>query len=473
MPRSKRLWLLVLGFAALHLVLAGLLPLAEDEAYYQLWATAPSAGYYDHPPMVAWAIATGQMLLGTGPLGVRLASVLAGALVTLLTWRIAWLFSRDDDVAFRAALWGKVMLPVAAFGFAATPDAFSVLFWTAATWGMAEALVGRRNAMWLAAGLFAGLGVLAKFTNLFFGVGAVLWLLATRKGRASLKRWQVWAGALAGLAVLVPFALWNRAEGWIGLERQFGRIGAEPVFSAADMAMFWLSLILYVTPLLVWLALKALASGRVPPLLIWLTAPAFLYLASHATRAAAGGQWLLPIFPTLAVMAALASGRGFAARWAAPSALALAGLIMAVGFWPGRVLIPGHNPFTQGRGWPDVVAEIRTRADQAGATWIATDAYGLTGQLHHYLGDDIPVWSLIQPERYLFRGPFPADLCAAPGLFISRSDFPAGVPYATGSIAGPDILRREGDVVLMRYFTAIITGPNRASATGCPQPADG
>lgn len=471
MLRSKRLWLLVLAFAALHLGLAAMLPLAEDEAYYQLWASVPSAGYYDHPPMVAWAIAAGQMLFGTGPLGVRLASVLAGALVTLLTWRIAWLFSRNDDTAFRAALWGKVMLPVAAFGFAATPDAFSVLFWTAATWGMAEALVARRNGVWLLAGLFAGLGVLAKFTNLFFGVGAVLWLLATRPGRAGLKRWQVWAGALAGLAVLVPFALWNRAEDWVGLERQFGRIGAEPVFSPGDMALFWVSLVLYVTPLLVWLVLRALMRGQVPGLLIWLVAPAILYLAYHATRAAAGGQWLLPIYPTLAVMAALAGGRGFAVRWAAPSALALAGLIMVVGFWPGRVLIPGHNPFTQGRGWPAVVAEIRARADQAGAVWIATDTYGLTGQLHHYLGADIPVWSLIQPERYLFRGPFPDEFCSQPGLFISRSEFPGGVPYATNSEAGPDILRREGDVVLMRYFTATITGPNSASATVCAQPA--
>jgi 4-amino-4-deoxy-L-arabinose transferase-like glycosyltransferase len=28
--------------------------LNSDEAYYWLWSRVPSAGYYDHPPMIAW-----------------------------------------------------------------------------------------------------------------------------------------------------------------------------------------------------------------------------------------------------------------------------------------------------------------------------------------------------------------------------------------------------------------------------------
>ena len=30
--------------------------LVPDEAYYWLWSRVPSAGYYDHPPMIAWWI---------------------------------------------------------------------------------------------------------------------------------------------------------------------------------------------------------------------------------------------------------------------------------------------------------------------------------------------------------------------------------------------------------------------------------
>ena len=111
---NRALWGLILGFAALHLALAAFLPLVEDEAYYRLWASAPALGYYDHPPVVAWAIAAGEALFGETPFGVRAPFVAMSAMITLLIWRIALLFGNDQTLAFRAALWGKAMLPAAA-----------------------------------------------------------------------------------------------------------------------------------------------------------------------------------------------------------------------------------------------------------------------------------------------------------------------------------------------------------------------
>jgi 4-amino-4-deoxy-L-arabinose transferase-like glycosyltransferase len=458
MLNNRRLWALVLGFAALHLALAAWLPLVEDEAYYAMWASVPSAGYYDHPPMVAWGIWAGQWVLGDGTLGIRLLSVIAGGLVTLLTYRIAWLYSGEDRLAFRAALWGKAMLPLAVLGFAATPDAPSVLFWTAAVWALAELQAGKRPEWWLAVGLFAGLGVLSKFTNLFFGLALVIWLLASRNGRVWLRRWQVWAGAGVGILVLVPFALWNADHGWIGLERQFGRVGAAEAFSLFYFAMYWVSVVLLVTPVLFVLAARGLGRRETPPVLIWLVAPILLYLTWHATKSVAGGQWLLPIFPSLAVIAALSARAGWLVRLAAPVGLGLSALILVVGFWPGRVIIPGQNPFNQGRGWDQVREEIRAQAAGAGAVWIATDAYGLTGQLHHYLNAELPVWSVTQSERYLYRGALPEVLCREPAVFYSRTEFTGGVPYFETSTPLPVIERRESDRVLMRYYGAVVRG---------------
>jgi 4-amino-4-deoxy-L-arabinose transferase-like glycosyltransferase len=455
--KSKSFWALVSGFLALHVALAMWLPLVEDEAYYQLWASVPSAGYFDHPPMVAWGIAAGQAVFGETLLGVRAASIVAAALVVLLSWRIAWLFSRDETVAFRAALWGAVMLPFAALGFAATPDAGSVLFWSAAVWAIAEVLQGGSRNWWLLVGLFAGLGVLSKFTNLFFGVGLVIWLVASRDGRGWLKVWQVWAGALIGVLVLVPLALWNMRNGFVGLERQFGRIGDVNDFSAGDFAAFWASVVFLVTPLLFWLLVRALRSGRVPSVLIWLTAPLVLYLTYQATRSLAGGQWLVPIFPLLAVMAALGRPQGWVARWAAPSAAGLAVLVMVLGLWPGNSLLGGHF-FTQMRGWDEVRVEILTRSEVEGVDWIATDAYGLTAQLSHNLGDDVALRAVTQPERYLFQPAFPVELCDREALFISRTDFGGDVPYFTQSRAMPDILRMDGARELRRYYVAVVSG---------------
>ncbi|MBE7729340.1 4-amino-4-deoxy-L-arabinose transferase, partial [Komagataeibacter sp. FXV3] len=73
MRYSPRWWLyLLLLLAAVRLVVAGVLPLSPDEAYYRLWAFAPAAGYLDHPPMVAVWIRLGMLLGGDTASGVRL-----------------------------------------------------------------------------------------------------------------------------------------------------------------------------------------------------------------------------------------------------------------------------------------------------------------------------------------------------------------------------------------------------------------
>lgn len=455
---SKTLWALILSFAALHLVISMALPLTLDEAYYQLWATNPSAGYYDHPPMVAWGIAAGQLVFGETRLGVRVFSVLALALVTLLTYRIAWLFSRDEQTSFRAALFGKAMMPFAALGFIATPDATSILFWTAAVWALAEVVNGSTRNWWFLVGLFAGLGVLAKFTNLFFGLSLVLWLIASKDGRAWLRVPQTWVGALIGIAVVLPLLNWNYQNEWIGFERQFGRLSEDEAFSLRQFSDFLISFVLLVTPLIFWLVLRAFRPSKAPAVLIWLCLPIIVYLTYHATKTLSGGQWLAPIFPTLAVIAALAQPKGWIARLAAPTGIALGLLILLLGFWPGRALIGGQNAFTQVRGWNGVSDDIRGLLQEHEATWIATDAYGLTGQLHHHFKDEVPVWSVIGFQRYLFRGPLPQEYCEAKGILIQPKDAVLQDRHFKNRVDLPDILRRQGDQVFFRYRISVVSG---------------
>ena len=60
----------------LRLVVAGMLPLSADEAYYWLWSRHLAAGYYDHPPAIAFLIRAGTALFGDTAFGVRLFAVL-------------------------------------------------------------------------------------------------------------------------------------------------------------------------------------------------------------------------------------------------------------------------------------------------------------------------------------------------------------------------------------------------------------
>ena len=76
--------------AALRLCLAAWLPLFPDETYYWDWSRHLAAGYFDHPPAIAFLIAGGTTLfalLGQEPnaFAVRLLPIAAGGVASLFT----------------------------------------------------------------------------------------------------------------------------------------------------------------------------------------------------------------------------------------------------------------------------------------------------------------------------------------------------------------------------------------------------
>ncbi len=52
-----RAWQILLAGTVVRLVMASLVPLTNDEAYYWEWSRRLAAGYFDHPPAIAWLVA--------------------------------------------------------------------------------------------------------------------------------------------------------------------------------------------------------------------------------------------------------------------------------------------------------------------------------------------------------------------------------------------------------------------------------
>lgn len=441
--------LLVVGlFAAFHALLATILPLVDDEAYYALWASVPQWGYFDHPPMIAWWVAAGETVLGRSAAGVRLLPVLAFAMTSLLVARMALLLA-GPAASWRAALAFNATVPVLALGFVATPDAPSALFWAAA---LAAGLEARRGhpSWWALAGLMAGLGAISKFTNLFLGVGLALWALATPEGRATLRQPWIWLGAALALAVMAPVVVWNATHDWVGLQRQFGRIGEASTLHLAGLGTYLGTTILLVTPLIAWAAWRG-ARRPGTGLLLWSGAPLVVYLGWHGLGTEVPGNWLLPVYPAIAVLAGVGlAGSGQVLRRAAPAlGLVLGGTALLVALWPGTPLLRGNSPPNQMRGWAETAPEIARQADAAGAVWIAAGDYGLAARLWWELGPDRVVRGLDLPARYLHLGPLPPEFCTAPALVVTRegSRLP---PFE--SIGPPVIVERlAGARVLARY----------------------
>jgi 4-amino-4-deoxy-L-arabinose transferase-like glycosyltransferase len=439
--------LAVVASAALVAAQAGAarrLELTFDEAYYTLWSRALSFGYLDHPPMVALLIRASTALFGGSELGVRALSLgLVGAMPALIAF-IAWRLFRSAETAALAALMWVAMPLVLVGGVFVTPDAPLVVFWTLGLAGLVE-LWRSGDARWLIAlGAALGLALESKFTAAFFAAGVLLALLAT----PSLRRWLVspalYAGIAVALAIFAPFAVWNAAHGWATFAKQLGRTPPHE-FAPIHVAEFLASQILLINPLVFAALVPALATipWRVPAspgsrgearrILACTIAPAALYFLMHSAHDRVEGNWLAPVYPALAILAAdwtaevrkarasgLSGATARAALWAAPIGFAVAALALAEAL-TGAVPLGQADPAARLEGFRDLARDLDSKARAGNAAYVLTEGYALTSLMSYY-GD--PAIAVVQPEqrmRWIFVAEPPESLFAAPGLALGEA----------------------------------------------------
>ncbi|NEX16243.1 MAG: glycosyltransferase [Halochromatium sp.] len=226
--------LLILGITAWRLLVADLLPITRDEAYYFDWAGRLAWGYFDHPPGVA-LLGIGVELAPGSILAARLGAMIAGSLGILVLWRLY----RASGLSTNHGLLLTLVLAVASFpaliaGVITTPDSLLMLCWPLALHEALRALQGQRR-RWLTAGIATGLGLLGKYSMIMIGP-VFLWALLRTDPRALRTPWPYLGGLLA-LLVFAPNLVWNAEHDWLTLRFQFGHgfsTDSGPIKLAAD-----------------------------------------------------------------------------------------------------------------------------------------------------------------------------------------------------------------------------------------------
>jgi 4-amino-4-deoxy-L-arabinose transferase-like glycosyltransferase len=387
---------------ALRLLVAGMLPLAADEAYYWVWSRALAPGYLDHPPMVALWIRAGTALLGDSPLGVRLLAPISAALGSVLLVQAG----RDLLGSTRAGLLAALLLNATLlFGVGAvtmTPDTPLLFFWTATLWSLGRLRATKRGRWWLIAGLSAGLAMASKYTAAFLGPGILLWLLAVPSLRLWLRRWQPWAAGLLALLAFAPVLVWNAHHGWIGLAKQAGRVGVwEPGRALGYLAELVGGQIGFATPGIallcgagLWLAVRrAWLRDEGFILLAALTVPAVLVFLQHALGDRVQANWPSILYPQ-AVLAAACLGAGWQ-RFMRPSITLGFGLTALI--WLQAIAAPLPLPMRLDPtllrlgGWESLAGQIDAIATREHADFVASDNYGHAALMSRLLSPDRPV----------------------------------------------------------------------------------
>lgn len=242
--------LIMLGvFTAARIFIAHATPLLSAEAYYWLWSTRPAAGYYDHPPMIAYWIRAGTELLGESELGVRLMPLLLGTGAILLFYLLCREMLRDRRAAVVGLLFGAFAPFYLPFATGATPDAPLMFFWTLALWAF---IVGykRGNAwLWLLAGISAGLAIISKYNGFQLPIVLFVFMLLTPRGREYLRGAKPYMALLAAAMVAAPNMLWALSRGGSTMGIPF-RDGLSLAEAATNIGAFAALPFLWLTPLL-------------------------------------------------------------------------------------------------------------------------------------------------------------------------------------------------------------------------------
>lgn len=431
----------VLALTAIRLALAGAIGLVDDEAYYRIWSLGPSLSYLDHPPMVAWIIGAGRALAGDTYLGIRLLAPFILAAGAAVLWRTAYLLY-GQEIA-RAAVWIMLAMPLLAVGgIIVTPDLPSVLFAGLVVWALAELDRSQNAKWWLAIGLFAGLGFLSKYTNLFLGGTILVWLMAAPNNRKWFRAPELWIGGIIAAAVASPVFIWNAQHHWASFTKQFGRVGHSGAGGLNYLLEFVGAFLALASPAIAVLAIWGLvrvtrtaveSRGRSRPdvLLAAAVLPMLIYFIAHALHDRVQGNWPAPLYPSLAICAALAL-EAVSPEWRRTTFLSALGLgfVMTAGIYAHALhpfLAAAKDPTEQMRGWPAFADAIEAKRRETGAGWVATSSYATTGQMAMGLKGRSEVAQLDQRIRYEFLTPLPASLLAKPALYVElerRLDLP-------------------------------------------------
>ncbi|MCS6787416.1 MAG: glycosyltransferase family 39 protein [Thiobacillaceae bacterium] len=402
----RDLWLLILLLgllvawriaALLHLDLE----LYADEAQYWSWSLAPDFGYYSKPPMVAWLIALSTRLLGDGELAVRAATFVLWPATSVWLWLTVRRLFAGEPWAAPAALASALAfatLPMTFLGgILITTDAPLLFFWAASLYLLVRTLQGDRWRDWLGLGLLAGLGLLSKYSMVFFAPALLAYLLASPAQRRLLLTPKPYAAAAVALAVFAPNLVWNARHHYASLQHtaEISQLGRS-LFHPEALLEFFAAQFLVFGPIML-LGLIALA---LQPRIWWMDARLRL-LAAFAFVPLAAFLLLALLSRALANWAAFAYAAGSAlvvtlwivrrqGRWfkAALIVNLLLGALVyhlpdatrALGLELGRKT----DPYARVTGYRALGAEVRRRlAAEPGARLMADDRKSMASLLYY------------------------------------------------------------------------------------------
>jgi 4-amino-4-deoxy-L-arabinose transferase-like glycosyltransferase len=476
---------LIVALTALRMIYASLIDLRTDEAYYWTWSKENVLSFLDHPPMIAWFIRFGTAIFGDTNFGVRFAGILAMLVTQLLLADIVRRMTHDVRAVVLAVLMPEAALYYGLLMAKVSPDVALIPFAVAMVWALIRLNESGDARWWLAAGVFAGLALLSKFTAVMLLPAVAAFMLVPDWRRRWLLSPYPWLAALIAVVLFLPVLIWNAGHDWASFRFQFVRATATHEWSLRTVGdfiglQFGLVGFILLPVVLSGLALTAWRGYRrgdaVAILLSTAVIAPFAYFFWKSLTLRVGDTWpmfMWPIgFAAAAINIAMLPREGWPA-WMIKSTISWAvaaiasGIVMVVLIFLYYVVSPWNfigktDPVGGEAGYEQVVDRAQAELQKIGATWIATTDYRTYAMLRWYFRDRVPVIQINERGRFLgFRDPGMNLIRGHTGLYVGREPDNASPLWASTTAVREPLERVDRSwrgIVMDTYALEKLTG---------------
>jgi 4-amino-4-deoxy-L-arabinose transferase-like glycosyltransferase len=430
---ARRSWAgviaLIAAMTAMRVIYACVIDLRTDEAYYWTWSKENVLSFLDHPPMIAWFIRFGTAIFGDTNFGVRFAGILAMLVTQLLLADIVRRVTRDVRAILLAVLMPEAALYYGLLMAKVSPDVALIPFAVAMLWSLVRLAESGNARWWLAAGLFAGLALLSKFTAVMLVPAVVAFMLVPDWRRRWLTSPEPWLAALIAVAVFSPVLVWNAEHDWASFRFQSVRAIATHELSLRTVGEFLalqfglvgfvlLPVVLSGVTLTAWRGYRR--RDPVQILLSTCVLVPFCYFFWKSLSLRIGDTW--PMFLWPAGFAATAINIAMLPRenrssWMIRSTNAWANIAVVTGIayvvlvFLYYTIIPWNfigaiDPIGGEAGYQQIADRAEAELQMTGATWIATTDYRTYAMMRWYFKGRVPVVQINERGRFMgFRDP--------------------------------------------------------------------
>ncbi|MET4804089.1 4-amino-4-deoxy-L-arabinose transferase-like glycosyltransferase [Bradyrhizobium sp. LB11.1] len=436
--------LVIAAMTVLRIVYASAIELRTDEAYYWTWSKEGALSFLDHPPGVAWLIRFGTAIFGDTVLGVRFGGIVAMLVTQCLLADIVRRLTHDVRAIMVAVLMPEAALYYGLLMAKVAPDVAMIPFAVAMMWSLVRLVQSGDGRWWLAAGLFAGLSLLSKFTAIMFAPAVAAFLLVPDWRWRWLRSPYPWLATLIAIAVFSPVLIWNAQHDWASFRFQGVRATANYGISLRTIGdyiglQFGLVGFVMLPVVLSGLVMTAWRGyRRREPVAILLSTAVlvpFVYFFFKSLTLRVGDTWPMFMWPTgfaaAAVNLAMMPREGWSARTIRSSIFwvktaLVSGIAFVVIVFLYYVVAPWNflgrmDPIGAEAGYEQVAARAQAALDETGATWIATTDYRTYAMMRWLFRGRVPVVEISERGRFQdFRDPGMDRIKGHTGLYIGR-----------------------------------------------------